>query len=101
MDFIFNGLHWIQSLGFLQWIQSLSWVATIILFSTFLTLSLGVSSYFIFKLNNRVAQKELANSSAQFYRRIYFDCSDGELIDDREFVEDEDFIDVGEEIVEK
>ena len=90
MDFLINSLHWIQSLGILQWIQSLSWVAIIVLFTTLLTLFLGVSSYIIFKFNNRVAQKDLANSSSQFYRRIYFDSNDGELIDDRELIDDEE-----------
>lgn len=90
MDFLINSLHWIQSLGILQWIQSLSWVAIIVLFTTLLTLFLGVSSYIIFKFNNRVAQKDLTNSSSQFYRRIYFDSNDGELIDDRELIDDEE-----------
>lgn len=90
MDFLINSLHWIQSLGILQWIQSLSWVAIIVLFTTLLTLFLGVSSYIIFKFNNRVAQKDLTNSSSQFYRRIYFDSNDGELIKDRELIDDEE-----------
>jgi len=90
LDFLINSLHWIQSLGILQWIQSLSWVAIIVLFTTLLTLFLGVSSYIIFKFNNRVAQKDLTNSSSQFYRRIYFDSNDGELIDDRELIDDEE-----------
>jgi len=65
-------------------------VAIIVLFTTLLTLFLGVSSYIIFKFNNRVAQKDLTNSSSQFYRRIYFDSNDGELIDDRELIDDEE-----------
>jgi len=56
--------------------QSLGWVSIVVLFTSLMTLFLGVSSYLIFKFNNRVAQKGQVNSSTQFYRRVYFDSDD-------------------------
>jgi len=89
LDFLVNSLHWIQSLGIVHWIQSLSLVAIIVLFTTLATLLLGVSSYVIFKFNNRAAQKNQANPSTQFYRRVYFDSKGKELINDKELIDDE------------
>ena len=88
MDFFTDIFHWLQSLEVFQWVQSLAWVSIVVLFTTMLTLFLGVSSYFIFKLNNRKAKKGQMNSSAQFYRRIYFDSNEDELIKDGDLVDD-------------